>query len=74
MSLPQEPVVGSWYLNQAGKLMKVKFLLYSERCLSKVMIEFLDGTLKTVDIAAWNYLDLDVKTRKIERHNEARDY
>jgi len=61
MSILQEPVVGSWYLNQAGKLMKVRMLLLSERSLSRVMIEYLDGSVHIVNIDAWNFLDLNVK-------------
>jgi len=61
MSILQEPVVGSWYLNQTGKLMKVRLLLLSDRNLSRVMIEYLDGSLHIVNIDAWNFLDLNVK-------------
>lgn len=61
MAILQEPVVGSWYLNQTGKLMKVRMLMYVEKLLSKVMIEYLDGSFNVVDINAWNFLDLNVR-------------
>ena len=61
MAILQEPVVGSWYLNQTGKLMKVRMLMYVEQLLSKVMIEYLDGSVNVVDIDAWNFLDLNVR-------------
>jgi hypothetical protein len=61
MAILQEPVVGSWYLNQTGKLMKVRMLMFTERRLSKVMIEYLDSSVKVVDIDAWNFLDLNVR-------------
>ncbi|WP_126456936.1 hypothetical protein [Sulfuriflexus mobilis] len=61
MAILQEPVVGSWYLNQTGKLMKVRMLLHTEQRLSRVMIEYLDSSVKIVDIDAWNFLDLNVR-------------
>lgn len=61
MAILQEPVVGSWYLNQTGKLMKVRMLLHTEQQLSRVMIEYLDSSVKIVDIDAWNFLDLNVR-------------
>jgi hypothetical protein len=61
MAILQEPIVGSWYLNQTGKLMKVRMLMFTEQCLSKVMIEYLDSSVKIVDIDAWNFLDLNVR-------------
>lgn len=61
MAILQEPVVGSWYLNQTGKLMKVRMLMFSAQRLSKVMIEYLDGSIMIVDIEAWNFLDLNVR-------------
>ena len=61
MAILQEPVVGSWYLNQTGKLMKVRMLLLTDRRLTRVMIEYLDGSVHIVNIDAWNFLDLNVK-------------
>ena len=61
MAILQEPIVGSWYLNQTGKLMKVRMLMFTERCLTKVMIEYLDSSVKIVDIDAWNFLDLNMR-------------
>lgn len=61
MAILQEPIVGSWYLNQTGKLMKVRMLMFTEQSLSKVMIEYLDSSVKIVDIDAWNFLDLNVR-------------
>jgi hypothetical protein len=61
MAILQEPIVGSWYLNQTGKLMKVRMLMFTEQRLAKVMIEYLDSSVKIVDIEAWNFLDLNVR-------------
>lgn len=61
MAILQEPIVGSWYLNQTGKLMKVRMLMFTEQSLSKVMIEYLDSSVKIVDIDAWNFLDLNMR-------------
>ena len=53
-----EPVVGSWYANRTGKLMKVRLLSYRHENMSAVMIEYLDGTRQVIDIDAWNCLEL----------------
>ena len=60
MAIQYEPRAGAWYVNKTGKLMKVRMLLYSSKQLRKVLIEFLDGMRITVDVDAWNYLDLDI--------------
>ena len=65
MAILQEPVVGAWYLNQTGKLMKVRMLLFSERRVARVLIEYLDGSTQSVDIQAWNFLDLNVKSEHL---------
>jgi hypothetical protein len=61
MAILQEPIVGSWYLNQTGKLMKVRMLMFTGQRLAKVMIEYLDSSVNIVDIEAWNFLDLNVR-------------
>lgn len=60
MAILKEPIVGSWYLNQTGKLMKVRMLMFAQQSLSKVMIEYLDNSIMIVDIDAWNFLDLNM--------------
>ena len=54
-----EPVVGAWYVNKTGKVMKVKLVSYTHTFLSSVMIEYLDGTRQIVDIDAWYCLELN---------------
>jgi len=58
--LQHKPIVGSWYVNKTGKLMKVRMLLFSNDRITTIMIEFLDGMRLNVDYNAWRYLDLDV--------------
>jgi hypothetical protein len=69
MAILQEPIVSSWYLNQTGKLMKVKLVLFDNERISRVMVEYLDGTVSIVDIKLWNFLDLDVHARGMELTN-----
>jgi len=69
MAILQEPVVSAWYLNQTGKLMKVKLVLFDNKVISKVMVEYLDGSSSIVDISMWNFLDLDVHARSMELTN-----
>ena len=58
MFIKQKPVVGAWYVNRTGKLMKVKMMAYHHDDANSVMIEYLDGNRKVVDINAWYCLEL----------------
>lgn len=53
------PVPNTWYVNKTGKLVKVKMLAYSQHEVSRIMIEYLEGTTQLVDIADWSKLDLE---------------
>ncbi len=64
----QEPEVGAWFVNRTGKLMKVKLIMYHHEDPERVMIEFLEGQLKVVDIDDWYYLELH---KQISLRNEA---
>lgn len=61
----QSPVVGTWYVNQTGKLIKVRMLLYVRDGLQNVMVEYLDGSLALVSADDWYCLKLN------KRINEA---
>jgi len=63
----QEPEVGSWFVNRTGKLMKVKLIMYRHEMLQKVMIEFLEGEMKIVNIDDWYFLELN---RQISLRNQ----
>ncbi len=65
----QEPEVGAWYTNRTGKLMKVKLVLYRHENPLRVMIEFLEGQHKIVNIDDWYYLEL---SRQIGAYRKAR--
>lgn len=73
MTVAQHPAVGSWYLNQSGKLMKVKLLVYRADAVSRVLLEYLDGTRQCVNIDAWNFLDLNRQPLSGFAHTEAGD-
>ncbi len=71
MSIQQTPVVGTWYVNLSGQLLKVWAVSYAGSRLSKVVVEYLNGTRTVVDIDQWNLLDLEINFQKIaaRRHN-----
>ena len=48
------PVVGNWYVNRTGQLIKVKLLELIQGIPVKAMIEYLDGTTKIIDMQAWS--------------------
>lgn len=53
------PVVGNWYVNRSGQLIKVKLLETVQGVPLKAMIEYLDGTTKIIDMQAWSCLELN---------------
>lgn len=61
MFLKREPIIGTWYVNQTGKLFKVKLLIFTEQALQKVVVAYLDGTTRTIKAAEWYYLKLNVQ-------------
>ncbi len=65
MSIQQKPVVGSWYVNLTGQLFKVWAVSYTGSRLSKVAVEYLNGTRMVVDIDQWDLLDLEINFQKI---------
>lgn len=73
MSIQQKPVVGSWYVNLTGQLLKVWAVGYAGSKLSTVVIEYLDGTRVVVGINKWNLLDLEVNFQKIARRSKAEE-
>lgn len=53
------PVVGNWYVNRSGQLIKVKLLETIQGVPVKAMIEYLDGATKVIDMNAWSCLELN---------------
>jgi hypothetical protein len=70
MSTQQKPVVGSWYINLTGQLLKVWAVSYAGSALSKVVVEYLSGSRVLIDIAQWNLLDLEINFEKIARRKK----
>ena len=59
MLAKNNPVVGNWYVNRTGQLIKVKLLEMLQGVPVKAMIEYLDGTVKIIDMNAWSCLELN---------------
>jgi len=70
MSTQQKPVVGSWYINLTGQLLKVWAVSYAGIALSKVVVEYLSGSRVVVDITQWDLLDLEINFEKIARRKK----
>lgn len=67
MAVKQKPVVGNWYMNVAGQLIKVWALGYSSGRLSQVVIEYLNGKRKIIGLQDWWSLDLEVHLYRATR-------
>lgn len=49
----QDPAPDSWYVNETGKVLKVRLLLYREGNLTAVIVESLDGQRKSIELESW---------------------
>ncbi|HFQ13711.1 MAG TPA: hypothetical protein ENK40_02830 [Gammaproteobacteria bacterium] len=63
----QQPVVGAWYVNRTGKLMKVKLMAWQHQRPVSVLIEYLDGKRQVVDMQAWYMLELSRNLQQAAR-------
>jgi hypothetical protein len=50
------PQVNAWYTNLSGKLFKVKMLLINKQGISRIAIEFLDGSQQLINLQEWECL------------------
>lgn len=55
----QEPTVGAWYVNLSGQLIKVKLLMFDKNKLQCVLIQYLDGSTKSIIKDDWYKLKLN---------------
>ena len=55
----QDPIVGSWFVNMTGQLIKVKLLMFNEQSLHCVLIQYLDGSTKLIGKDDWFCLKLN---------------
>ena len=55
----QDPIVGTWFVNQTGQLIKVKLLMFNEEKLHRVLIQYLDGSTKLINNEDWFCLKLN---------------
>ena len=67
MFTKQQPVVGAWYVNRTGKLMKVKLMAWTQQQPVSVLIEYLDGNRQVVEMDAWYSLELSRNLQQAAR-------
>ncbi len=67
MFIKQQPVVGAWYVNRNGKLMKVKLMVWHREEAVSVMIEYLDGNHQVLDVNTWYSLELSRNLQQAAR-------
>ena len=67
MFTKQQPVVGAWYVNRTGKLMKVKLMAWQRQQAVSVLIEHLDGKRQVVEMNAWYSLELSRNLQQAAR-------
>ncbi|HED38912.1 MAG TPA: hypothetical protein ENJ13_00610 [Chromatiales bacterium] len=74
MSIQQKPIVGSWYVNLTGQLLKVRAVSYRDSSLSKVVVEYLNGSRVIIDIEQWKLLDLEINFEKATRRKKREEF
>lgn len=67
MAVKQKPIVGNWYMNMAGQLIKVWALGYASGRPAQVVVEYLNGKRKIISISDWWSLDLEVHLYRATR-------
>ena len=55
----QEPIVGTWFVNMTGQLIRVKLLMFSNNKLQRVLVQYLDGSTKSINTDDWLNLKLN---------------
>lgn len=60
MSLMQKPIVGTWYVNPTGMMLKVRMIGIAGKRLSDVVIEYVEGNTQVITIDDWQMLDVTV--------------
>ena len=55
----QDPVVGSWFVNLTGQLIKVRLVMFDDQSMHRVLIQYLDGKTKLIDKDDWFCLKLN---------------
>lgn len=55
----QEPVVGTWFVNMTGQLIRVKLLMFSNNKLQRILVQYLDGSTKSINNNDWLNLKLN---------------
>ena len=58
MLYSHDPVPDSWYVNETGKVLKARLLLYRSGRLNAVIIENLEGQRNIIKLENWYKLNL----------------
>ena len=61
----QNPIVGAWFVNMTGQLIKVKLVMYDKDMLHRVLIQYLDGTMKLINTDDWYCLKLNKQIHEV---------
>lgn len=61
----QNPIAGAWFVNLRGQLIKVRLLMYEEDKLHRVLIQYLDGTMKLINTEDWFCLKLNKQVPEV---------
>ncbi|MFP3873866.1 MAG: hypothetical protein ACLFQT_03540 [Thiohalophilus sp.] len=58
MAIAEDPVVGNWYTNRNGELLRLRLAVYRHEYLSALLLEYLDGHREIISLGDWYALEL----------------
>lgn len=61
----QNPIVGAWFVNMTGQLIKVRLVMYDRDMLHRVLIQHVDGTMKLINTDDWFSLKLNKQIHEV---------
>jgi hypothetical protein len=69
MSGSEDPVVGNWYTNQSGELLRVRLAVYRHEFISALLLEYLDGRREIISHGDWYSMELQRDMLSVSQQN-----
>ena len=68
----QNPIVGAWFVNMTGQLIKVRLVMYDKDTLHRVLIQQVDGSMKLINTDDWFSLKLNKQNHEVGMSSQFR--
>ena len=61
----QNPIAGAWFINTSGRLIKVRLIMFDKGIVHRVLIQYVDGTMKLISENDWFCLKLNKQIHEV---------